>query len=221
MAKTVTHNDQQQAFFGSVELLEVAQSKSFSQMIFELLSEKEPTADQLRIFELILNISIDHGPDAPSAKKVIEEAQKGQSLSLSLAAGIGEINESHGGAIEPAMKLFYELKGKQDQVETTVKNYLSEGKRMAGFGHRIYEVDPRAQLILRKLKEAGLGEEFIQVTVKIEQELEKQKGKKLPLNIDGAIAVALCAFGWEPKVGNAVFLIARMPGLCGQYLNNS
>jgi len=53
------------------------------------------------------------------------------------------------------------------------------------------------------------------------KELEAQKGKKLPLNIDGAIAVALCSFGWDSKLGKAVFLIARTPGLCGQYLTNS
>jgi len=50
--------------------------------------------------------------------------------------------------------------------------------------------------------------------------LEIQKGQKLPLNIDGAIAVALCSFGWDPKLGKAVFIIARTPGLCGQFLNN-
>lgn len=228
MAKTVTHNDQNQAFFGQEDHLKVSQERSFSQMIFELLSEKTPTPQELKIFELILNLSIDHGPDTPSALKVINEAKKGKSISEAVAEGIEEISDIHGGAIEPAMEILYRVKspfdypqGKQgSRVKDLVGEFLKEGKRMAGFGHRIYQSDPRAQLMLSKLQQENLGQEFINIALEIEKELAVQKNKKLPLNIDGAIAVALCSFGWSPKLGKAVFIIARTPGLCGQYLNS-
>ena len=117
-------------------------------------------------------------------------------------------------------------KSDSGQARMTVKNliseYLKEGKRLAGFGHRIYkDVDPRAQLILKTLKDNGFSDEFEKIAKDLEAELEKQKGSKLPLNIDGAIAVVLCTLGWPSKLGKAVFIIARTPGLCGQYLNNS
>jgi citrate synthase len=73
----------------------------------------------------------------------------------------------------------------------------------------------------RARKVRGSSGDFVAIAKEIEQKLEEKKGKKLVLNIDGAIAVVLCAFGWEPKLGKAVFLIARTPGLIGQYLNNS
>ena len=103
-----------------------------------------------------------------------------------------------------------------------MKQKLEAGERIPGFGHRIYkDVDPRAQLILETLKENGFGDEFVDIARELEKELESQKDSRLPLNIDGAIAVVLCSFGWPARLGKAVFIIARTPGLCGQYLNHA
>ncbi|MBI2021954.1 hypothetical protein HYS93_03730 [Candidatus Daviesbacteria bacterium] len=221
MAKTVTHQDLK-SYFGSEDHLEVSQQKSFSQIIFELLSEKEPSKDQLNIFELILNLSIDHGSDTPSAQKVIEEARKGETISEAVAEGIEQINDSHGGAGENLMKILYQLKSDNITAEQLVSQKLQAEERLPGFGHRIYkEEDPRAKLILDKLREVSLGTEYLDLAKNLERELNIQSGKKLPLNIDGAIAVVLCSFGWEPILGKAVFLIARTPGLVGQYLNTA
>lgn len=220
MTKTVVHKDLK-SFFGSDDLLEVSQERSFSQMIFELLTEKEPSEDELKIFELILNLSIDHGPDTPSAKEVIESAKKGESISEAVAAGVGQINDTHGGAIEPAMKILYQVKKKDISIEGLVKQYLSQDKKIPGFGHRIYkETDPRADLIFEKLKQTGIGGDYLMIIVELQNEIANKMGKRLPINIDGAIAVALCGLGWDAKLGKAVFIVARTPGLVGQYLNN-
>lgn len=220
MAKTVNHDESGKSLFGDEDHLEKSQNTSFAGMIFELLSEREPSTSELKIFELILNLSIDHGPNSPSAQATIEAAKSGKTISESVSAGISQINESHGGAIEPAMKILYGVKSGELRVKNLVEEYLKEGKRMPGFGHRVYkEQDPRTQLIFKKLEEAKMGEEFIKIAKDLEAELKSQKGIILPINIDGAIAVALCTFGWDPKLANAVFIIARTPGLCGQYLN--
>ncbi len=224
MAKTIIHNESGSALWGASDHLQVAQTRSFASLIFELLSEKVPTDAELKVFELILILSIDHGPDTPSAVKVIEAAKAGKSISEAISTGIMEINDVHGGAQEKLMEILYQVQSGEWKVQSLIEEYLKEGKRLAGFGHRIYkDVDPRAQLILKVLMEECKGEsqEWINIATDLEKELEVQKGSKLPLNIDGAIAVALCSFGWDPKLGKAVFIIARTPGLCGQYLNNT
>jgi citrate synthase len=221
MAKTVIHNDLE-AKWGDKDHLEVSKSKTFSQMIFEMLSEREATPQELAVFELILNLSIDHGPDAPSSSATIAAAKEGKGMGGSIGAGIAQINERHGGAIEPCMEILYKVNRGQVTVDSLVGEYLKEGKRMPGFGHRIYkDIDPRTQLIFKTLEENGFSKEYTQIAKDIEVELEKQKGQKLPINIDGGIAVVLCAFGWEAKLANAVFIIARTPGLCAHFLNNS
>lgn len=231
MAKTITHDETGKALWGDQDHLEAAQATSFDGMIFELLSEKKPTPEQLKVFELILNLSIDHGPDTPSAVKVMEAAKEGQTISEAVATGISQINESHGGAIEPAMEILYSIdnepvkdearQGRQLTINNLVEEYIKEDKKIPGLGHRVYKTaDPRTDLIFQKLEEAGMGNEWVKLEKDLQAEFEKQSGKHLPINIDGAIAVVLCEFGWDSKLGKAVFIVARTPGLCGQYLNN-
>ena len=93
----------------NLDLLNRASSVKFSDLIFETLSEKTPTEQESKLFELILNLSIDHGPDTPSATKVIETAKSGLTISQAVAAGITEINDTHGGAAEPLMEILYQI----------------------------------------------------------------------------------------------------------------
>ncbi|QQG41861.1 MAG: citryl-CoA lyase [Candidatus Woesebacteria bacterium] len=219
MAKTIQHKNDL-PYFGEESLLETAPERSFSQMIFELLSGKAPDIHQGKVFETILNISIDHGEETPSATETIRAAKEGKTISESVASGILQINDTHGGAIEPAMGLLYKIKNQKLNIKNLVQEQLRQGNRIPGFGHRIYEVDPRSQLLFKLAKDEGISDEYINLAQEIARELLEQKGKVLPVNIDGAIAAILCAFGWDPKPGKAVFVIARTPGLCGQYLNN-
>ena len=218
MTKTVTHKDNL-PYFGDEPLLGIAQSRNFAEMIFELLSGKKPDNHQAKLFETILNISIDHGEETPSAVETIKAAKEGKTISEAVAAGILQINDAHGGAIEPAMELLYKVKSEKLIVKSLVAEQLEQGKRLPGFGHRIYEVDPRSQLLFKLAKDEGITDEYIGIAKGIEKELKEAKGKALPVNIDGAIAAILCAFGWDTKLGKAVFIIARTPGLCGQYLS--
>ena len=68
--------------------------------------------------------------------------------------------------------------------------------------------------------ENGIGEEYVKIVNALRDELEKQSGKSLPVNIDGAIAAVFCGFGLKPESAIAIFIIARAPGLCGHYINN-
>lgn len=221
MAKTVVHQDLK-SLWGDEDHLKAAQNTKFSDLVFELLSERKPTLGESKIFELILNLSIDHGSETPSAVKTIETAKEGKSISESVAAGIFQIDDVHGGAIEPLMEIIYKIKDGKTTAHDLVNDYRTREKKVAGFGHRIYKVkDPRASLIISQLEELLGVSPYTTIASELEMELLKQTGKKLPLNIDGAIAVVLCSFDWEPRLGKAVFIIARTPGLCGQFLNSA
>jgi citrate synthase len=221
MAKTVRHQELT-AYWGKKDHLEESSKKTFSEMVFETLSEREPTAQELKLFDLILNLSIDHGEDTPSAIPLIEAAKGGKSMAESLSQGLLQINEHHGGAIEGAMTNLYRVQKSEMTAQSLVAEYRNNDKKLPGFGHRIYkESDPRTELIFNSLRENGLGEEFIELEAALQSELASQNGKNLPINIDGAIAVVLCTFSWEPKLGNAVFITARVPGLLAHFLNKS
>jgi citrate synthase len=220
MAKTIIHQDLK-SYFGDEDHLEVSKVKSFAQMVFELLSERTPSESELHIFELVLNLSIDHGPETPSAVETIKAAKEGKTISEAVAEGVLQINERHGGAIEPCMAFLENLHGSDEPyLVKEIAEYVKDGKKLPGFGHRIYkDEDPRAEVILKHLSANTDGDLYITLLRRIGEQFEKQTGKHLPINIDGAIAAALLSFGWEAKLARAVFIIARVPGLCGQYLN--
>lgn len=220
MTKLVTHKDII-PFWGEEELVKISEQKNFSDMIFELLSGRKPTASESRIFNLILNLSIDHGPDAPSSKAVIESAKKGELIGKAVAKGIEEINDTHGGAGEKAMEMFYQIKNLGKSANDFVKNALENGEKIYGYGHRIYKKDPRAETILQFLRRKNLTEDYIVIAREVELALFAGKGVILPINIDGAMAAAFCSFGWTPKLAKAVFIISRTAGLCAHFLNNS
>lgn len=224
MARTITHIDNDEtkpALFGEKDHIEVSQNKTFTQMVFELLTEKEPTEGETKLLDLIMNLSIDHGPNSPSAVATISAVKEGKNMGESVGLGLSEIGDQHGGAGGPLMEIMYRVKREGVSVKEVVEENLKEGKRLPGLGHRVYkDKDPRAELIMETAIELGVGGEFVKIVRELKEELKAQSGKDLPINIDGAIAAVLCGFGLRPEVGIAVFIVARTPGLIGQYLNH-
>ncbi len=82
------------------------------------------------------------------------------------------------------------------------------------------DLDPRAQLIMNTAVENGVGEEYVKIVNQLRDEMERQSGKSLPVNIDGAIAAVFCGFGLAPELGIAIFIIARAPGLSAHFINS-
>ena len=224
MAKTITHIDNEEtkpALFGEQDLLETAEKISFTEMVFEMLTERKPLESEVKLLNLILNLSADHGPNAPSAVATIESANNGKTMGESVGDGMAQIGDRHGGAGGPLMEILYRAQ-KGEEIKDIVAEKLSEGKRIPGMGHRVYkDLDPRAQLIMKTAIDNGVGEEYVKMVNQVRDELEAQSGKSLPINIDGAIAAVFCGMELKPEHGIAIFIVARAPGLCAHFINNS
>lgn len=225
MARTITHIDDDEtkpALFGEKDHLEFAQGNNFTRTIFEMLTEREASESEVKLLDLILNLSVDHGPHAPSAVATIEATKEGKTMGEAVGLGMAQIGDRHGGAGGPLMEILYRVKSQESRIKEEVENLLKEGKRLPGMGHRVYkDLDPRAQLIMNTAIENGVGEEYVKIVNGLRDELEKQSGKSLPVNIDGAIAAVFCGMGLKPEHGIAIFIIARAPGLCAHFINNS
>ena len=225
MAKTITHIDNDEtkpALFGEADLLDFAQNHNFSQMIFEMLTERKPSEAETKLLNLILNLSIDHGPNSPSAVATIAATKEGKTMGESVGAGMAQIGDRHGGAGGPLMEIIYRVKNQESSIKEVVAEKLVKGERLPGLGHRVYkDLDPRAQLIMNTAVENGVGEEYVKIVNELRDEMEKQSGKSLPVNIDGAIAAVFCGFGLAPELGIAIFIIARAPGLASHFINSS
>lgn len=194
---------------------------SFSQAIYLVLKGELPSPEAGRLIDAIFVSSIDHGASPPSVLAARTVASTGSELNSSVAAGILAISRFHGGAIEEAMKLFLEIKKRSESEKISLKDasrralneLKSAGKRASGFGHRIHSSDPRTRKLFALADELGFSGTYVQAAKEVEALLEENLSKKLPINVDGAIAALLCELNIPPEIGNAFFIIARVPGL--------
>jgi len=194
---------------------------SFAQAIYLVLKGEFPTPEVGKLIDAIFVSSVDHGASPPSVLAARTVASTGAELNSAIAAGVQAISRYHGGAIEEGMKLFLEIARRMEEKkvseEEVVPQVLEEmkekKKRVSGFGHRIHTKDPRTKKLFALAEELGYAGKYIRIALAIEKHLESQLGKSLPINVDGAIAALLCELGISPEIGNAFFIIARVPGL--------
>jgi len=194
---------------------------TFSQAIYLALKGEMPTPEVGQLVEAILVSSIDHGASPPSALAARTVASTGADLNAAVAAGVLAISRYHGGAIEEGMRLFWAIARRAQEKNIAAKEAAAElleemkakGERASGFGHRLHTQDPRTTRLFSLAEQLGLAGLFVQIAREVEAYLEASVGKKLPINVDGAIAALLCELGFPPELGNAFFIIARVPGL--------
>lgn len=194
---------------------------SFAQMIYLLFKGELPSENVGKMIEAILVSSVDHGTTPPSALSAMTVASTGAPLNASVAAGILAISQFHGGAIEECMRILIKATeykkanntSDSDAAYQIIKEYRAVKKRLSGFGHRLHTNDPRTKKLFQLAADLEIAGDFIDMAQTFEEVLEESLGKKLPINVDGAIAALLCEMKFDVIFANAFFMIARVPGL--------
>jgi citrate synthase len=194
---------------------------SFAQAVYLALKGEIPTPEVGRLVDAIFVSSIDHGASPPSVLAARTVASTGADLSAAVAAGVLAINRFHGGAIEEGQRLFLEIARRAvtaadepKAIAEVLEGMKAKGRRASGFGHRLHTSDPRTARLFALAAELGLAGRFVRIAGGVEKALAEQAGgKPLPINVDGAIAALLCELGIPPEIGNAFFIISRVPGL--------
>ncbi len=206
------------------ELEELIKHASFVEVIGLLFFDRMPTEKETRMLNAIFVSAIDHGPGTASALVARISASAKNPIHASLAAGILGFGERHGMAASTAMIFFQEqIKKKQIELSYSVENEVVILKKqkvhIPGYGHKIFkEQDSRANALFQIAKEMSIFGEHCMLALEVRDILNKLSSKKLPLNIDGAIGAILADMGLNADMANAFFLVARVPGLIGQIL---
>lgn len=187
---------------------------NFTQAVFYTWTGRFPTEQEEAMFNACLISVMDHGPDALTAKTARSAASGGAEMHAAIAAGILAAGKHHGTTpLQKATIIIREAVESKASAQDIVKAYAEDGERIPGYGHKVYETDPRTTTLLLKAEELGLVDEHVKLALEIERELKKQKGKKLCLNVDGAIASLLPGLGIDPEQAPGIFLLGRMVGL--------
>jgi len=195
----------------------------FAEAVYLMLMGELPSPSIGRMLNAVLVSSIDHGVAPPSTLAARNVATSGAPLKDCVAAGILAFGPHHGGDIESCMRfldrglsLVRSGRTLQQAADTIVGECVAVNEVPAGFGHRFHTRDPRAARLFQMAMELELEGEHVRLIRTVERVLathEGQFGRPVPVNVDGAIAAISADLGFAYELGNAIFLISRLPGL--------
>lgn len=191
---------------------ELTRRRSFGDTILLLLTGELPEGNQGRMIEAILVSCCEHSLASPSVDAVRFVASAGVPLQAAVAAGVTAIGDTHGGAIEPCAHLLTEAVGAGTTAAALLRGLRADKKRMPGFGHRVHKDDPRARVLLEIAAELAVAGRHCRFAREIAEASEEVFGRRINMNVDGAIAAILCDLGIDPGLGKAFFIIGRAPG---------
>jgi citrate synthase len=196
---------------------------SFADAVYLLLMGELPTPAIGRMLNAVLVSSLDHGVTPPSTLAARNVATSGAPLKDCVAAGILAFGPHHGGDVESCMKfldagltLVREGRSMQEAAAAIIDECIRDQTVPPGFGHRFHTRDPRASRLFQMALELELDGEHVRLLRAAERAIESRKdeiGSPWPVNVDGAIAAICADLGFAHELGNAVFLISRLPGL--------
>jgi citrate synthase len=206
---------------------------SFSGMIWLMLRGDLPSEGQAKLLDTALMAAVDHGPQAPSIAIARMAMSCGVGLNNAMASAVNVLGDVHGGAGEQAVELYGRIVAQcesgvpiEDAAAAAIDWWQAERSRfLPGFGHRFHPVDPRAKPLLVAIDEAaaaGVVEgRFVAAARAVETALERRKGKRVPMNIDGATAAIYGELGFPAPLARGLFCLSRSVGILAHAFEQS
>lgn len=191
---------------------ELTRQRSFGDIVFLLLTGELPAGNEGRMVEAVLVSCCEHSLASPSVDAVRFVASAGVPLQAAVAAGVTAIGDTHGGAIEPCARLLSGAAAAGTTGAALLRALRAEKKRMPGFGHRVHTADPRTTVLFEIAGQLGVAGRHGALAREIEEASTEVFGRRINMNVDGAIAAILCDLGIDPALGKAFFIIGRAPG---------
>ena len=170
---------------------------------------------------------MDHGMNASTfAARVIASTRSDMVSAVTGAVGALK-GPLHGGAPGPVLDMLVDIQS-ADRAEAWLKNELNAGRRIMGFGHRVYKVrDPRAEVLsktaealagadLRNRKLYDLARAVEKTALKVLD--EAKPGRNLKTNVEFYTALVLQSAGLVPDQFVAMFACGRAAGWCAHVM---
>ena len=192
-----------------------------------MVQGKEPDPIAARAIDTYWVTVIDHGMNASTFTARVIASTRSDMVSA-VTGAIGALKGPlHGGAPGPVLDMLKDIKS-ADRAEGWVRNELTAGRRIMGFGHRVYKVrDPRADVLskvadeissaaLENRKLFDLARSAEQTILKVLDEVKP--GRNLRTNVEFYTALVLQALGLDPKSFVATFACGRVAGWCAHVI---
>ncbi|MBV8898811.1 MAG: citrate synthase [Verrucomicrobia bacterium] len=203
-------------------------SANFLHMMFS-----EPNADYdlkpevVRALDLIFVLHADHEQNC-STSTVRMVASSKANLFASAASGVCALwGPLHGGANQAVIEMLEQIRREGDDGSRFLQAAKDKksGRRLMGFGHRVYKnYDPRAKIIKKQCDELLAALKIDDPLLDIARQLEQTAlhdsyfvERKLYPNVDFYSGIMMRALGIPVEMFTVIFAIGRMPGWIANY----
>jgi citrate synthase len=181
----------------------------------------------VRALDLIFLLHADHEQNC-STSTVRMVASSKANLFASVASGVCALwGPLHGGANQAVIEMLAEIHREGDDGSRFIEAAKDKksGRRLMGFGHRVYKnYDPRAKIIKKQCDELiaalKISDPLLDIAMRLEQAALHDPyfvERKLYPNVDFYSGIMMRAIGIPVEMFTVMFAIGRMPGWIANY----
>ena len=190
-----------------------------------MLRGEEPSPEEAHAIEQYLMLTIDHGFNASTfTARVITST--GADLGSAVLGAIGALSGPlHGGAPSRALDMLNDI-GSKDNADAWLRDAVQSGRRLMGFGHRVYKTDDPRSVRLRTVAEeldsgdrVDLAKHVEKRAVEILQELKP--GRNLYPNVEFYAGIVMDLIKMPPVLFTPTFACSRVIGWSSHVLEQA
>jgi citrate synthase len=201
---------------------------NFLHMLFSTPYEDfELKPEVVKALDLIFLLHADHEQNC-STSTVRMVASSQANLFASAAAGVCALwGPLHGGANQAVIEMLREINREGDDGSKFIAaaKDKNSGRRLMGFGHRVYKnYDPRAKIIKKACDEVlarlHVADPLLDIAKHLEEAALRDSyfvERKLYPNVDFYSGIIMRALGIPVEMFPVIFAIGRMPGWIANY----
>jgi citrate synthase len=201
---------------------------NFLHMMFSLpYQDYDLKPEAVKALDLIFLLHADHEQNCSTAT-VRMVASSRANLFASAAAGVCALwGPLHGGANQAVLEMLEQIHQAGDDGSKFIAaaKDKNSGKRLMGFGHRVYKhYDPRAKIIKRAcddlLAKLHIADPLLDIAKHLEEAALREPyfvERKLYPNVDFYSGIIMRAIGIPLEMFTVMFAIGRMPGWIANY----
>jgi citrate synthase len=196
-------------------------------MFSEPYQDYELLPEVVHALDLIFLLHADHEQNCSTSTVRVVASSKAN-LFASLAAGVCALwGPLHGGANQAVLEMLNEIHVSGDNGSKFIEQAKDKnsGKRLMGFGHRVYKnYDPRARIIRKKcdelLRVLKRKDPLLDIAKRLEEAALSDPyfiERKLYPNVDFYSGIIMRAIGIPTNMFTVMFAIGRTPGWIANY----
>jgi citrate synthase len=207
---------------------ELKYTANFLHMMFSLpYQDYDLKPEVVKALDLIFVLHADHEQNCSTAT-VRTVASSRANLFASAAAGVCALwGPLHGGANQAVQEMLEEIHKEGDDGSRFIAaaKDKNSGKRLMGFGHRVYKnYDPRAKIIKKACDDVlamlHISDPLLDIAKHLEEAVLRDSyfvERKLYPNVDFYSGIIMRAIGIPVEMFTVIFAIGRMPGWIANY----